>query len=86
MKFFCFPIFACRGKVDSLDYSCQKLEIVPDSVLKCGKHLEELDISMNNLCDLPPAFFKLVKMQRLILSFNRFEAIPVQFGDLKKFG
>ncbi|KAE9554740.1 hypothetical protein FO519_002068 [Halicephalobus sp. NKZ332] len=83
MKFFCFPIFTCKGKVDSLDYSCQKLEAIPDVVFKNGKHLEDLNLSMNNIIELPLALFKMHKLQRLVLSNNRIGGIPSQIGEMK---
>ena len=83
MKFFCFPIFACKGRVDSLDYSCQKLEAIPDIVFKNGKHLEDLNLSMNNIVELPLALFKMHKLQRLVLSNNRIGGIPSQIGEMK---
>lgn len=84
MKFLqCFPIFACKGKIDILDYSCQKLDTIPDTVFKHGKYLEDLNLSMNNIIELPLALFKMHKLQRLILSNNRIGGIPSQIGDLK---
>uniref|UniRef100_A0A7E4VGW3 PDZ domain-containing protein n=1 Tax=Panagrellus redivivus TaxID=6233 RepID=A0A7E4VGW3_PANRE len=78
----CFPIFACKGKVDALDFSCAKLEIIPDIVFKNAKSLEDLNLSVNRIADVPLSFFKMPKLQRLILSYNNIESIPAAIGDL----
>uniref|UniRef100_A0A7E4V6U0 PDZ domain-containing protein n=1 Tax=Panagrellus redivivus TaxID=6233 RepID=A0A7E4V6U0_PANRE len=82
MKFFCLPSFACKGKTDTLDFSCQKLEIIPDAVFRHAKSLEDLNLGINRLIDLPEGFFRMPKLQRLILSYNSIQGIPSGIGDL----
>lgn len=54
MKFCISTLFACRsGIVDSLDYSQQRLDEVPEEVLKFRKHIEELLLNVNGIEELP---------------------------------
>ncbi|MCU0353639.1 MAG: leucine-rich repeat domain-containing protein [Cytophagales bacterium] len=52
-----------------------KFNSIPADV-KVFENVQEMDLSVNNLNTLPPAFAKLTKLRKLDLSFNRLTRFP----------
>ena len=61
---------------------CTRLQLVaeltefPKEIYTLADTLETLDLSNNQLSDLPDDFYKLKNLKRLFLSFNQFKHIP----------
>ena len=61
---------------------CTRLQLVaeltelPKEIYTLADTLENLDLSNNQLSDLPDDFYKLKNLKRLFLSFNQFKHIP----------
>lgn len=84
MKFFCIPLFACKGGVtDTLDFSQLRLEEVPREVLKSRKYVEELLLNVNSIEVLPPEFFRCTKLRKLDVSENKIKMLPKEIGALQ---
>ncbi|CAD5228080.1 unnamed protein product [Bursaphelenchus okinawaensis] len=83
MKFFCVPLFACKGQlVEALDYSQKKLTDVPKEVIKAKKTLEELNLSVNSIETLPPELFKCIRLKKLDISENKIKNVPDEIDEL----
>lgn len=54
----------------------QQLDTFPEEIFTLADTLEVLDLSNNNLKDLPDEFARLTKLKRVFLSFNQFVHIP----------
>lgn len=54
----------------------EQLDTFPEEILTLHDTLEVLDLSNNNLNDLPDNFATLTKLKRVFLSFNQFKHIP----------
>ena len=55
-------------------HNCKFDSVAPD--VQAFANVEEMDLSVNNLKGLPPAFAKLTKLRKLNLSFNRLTKFP----------
>jgi Leucine-rich repeat (LRR) protein/predicted acylesterase/phospholipase RssA len=53
-----------------------RLTILPDEIGNCAS-LADLDLSSNNLKELPKTLFKLPKLARLLLPSNKFAVFPI---------
>uniref|UniRef100_A0A1I7SG23 Calponin-homology (CH) domain-containing protein n=1 Tax=Bursaphelenchus xylophilus TaxID=6326 RepID=A0A1I7SG23_BURXY len=86
MKFFCVPLFACKGQlVESLDFSGKNLSDLPKEVIKAKKTLEELNLRMNFIEVLPQELFRCARLKKLDVSENRIKNLPEEIsllGDL----
>ncbi|KAI9021465.1 hypothetical protein CLU79DRAFT_703168 [Phycomyces nitens] len=51
-------------------------------MLTCAPQLQALDLSWNDLDDLPPAVFEIQSLRRLDLGSNRFMSLPCRIGSL----
>ena len=54
----------------------EQLDTFPEEIFTLADTLEVLDLSNNNLSDLPDEFASLKKLKRVFLSFNQFVHIP----------
>ncbi|KAL0086761.1 hypothetical protein F4703DRAFT_1848485 [Phycomyces blakesleeanus] len=52
-------------------------------MLTCAPQLQTLDLSWNDLDDLPPAVFEVQSLRRLDLGSNRFMSLPSRIGSLR---
>ena len=68
----------------SLHLTNCKLEELPQLLIETAPHLEELDVSCNKIAKLSEHISKLTKLTKLVLSFNRFQILPVSVGKLDK--
>ncbi|KAI6210461.1 hypothetical protein M3Y96_00330700 [Aphelenchoides besseyi] len=84
MRFFCVPLFNCHSALpESLDYSQMRLEEVPKEVYKAQTYLEELQLNMNHIKELPKSLFRLQKLRRLGLSDNDIHRLPPDVAALQ---
>lgn len=84
MKFLCVPLFNCRNaNIDALDFSQQHLEDIPKEIYKVRKTLEELNLNVNKIEQLPLEFFRCFKLKKLDVSENKLKALPPEIGFLQ---
>ncbi|XP_031566774.1 leucine-rich repeat-containing protein 47-like [Actinia tenebrosa] len=72
------------GELDSLhtlNLNCNQLSVIP-SVVKL-KHLARLDISHNELCDLPDGIFKLELISEIRASSNKIGVLSEEVSNLQ---
>ena len=67
----------------SLNLSGCSLKELPREVLDHADTLEELDLSSNQLSDLPTDFAKLTRLRRLFCSHNPYDVLPSVLGDCR---
>jgi Leucine-rich repeat (LRR) protein len=65
-----------------LNLSSCGLSVLPDSAISCLNHMETLDLSSNNLVDLPP-FEWHNNMKHMVLHDNKFPTIPESLKKLR---
>jgi Leucine-rich repeat (LRR) protein len=63
---------------------CEDLQQVPRLILDRAQDVEILDLSSNNLTDLPDWLPRLAKLEVLFISHNRFTHIPEIIGKLPR--
>ena len=69
-------IAICASTLKSLNFSFNKLCVVPGSVLGALHNLVALDLRNNSLTSLPEELCALKSLREIALSFNRFTALP----------
>ena len=58
-------------------------EYVPDSIGALGKELEVLNLSQNELIELPDTLSMLYGLRELVLFKNKFTSMPMTMGALR---
>nr|CAB3263527.1 leucine-rich repeat-containing protein 59-like [Phallusia mammillata] len=74
---------AAIPKANTIDLSCNRIVILPDIFCTMLKHLVKLDLSKNQLQELPEDFGKLEQLQHLDLYHNKLSILPVSFCHLR---
>lgn len=78
----CLPMLKCGRQVDYIDRRHCSLVAVPDEILRNARTLEELLLDANQIRELPKAFFRLTKLQKLTLADNVISRLPSDVGNL----
>ncbi|XP_047974712.1 plant intracellular Ras-group-related LRR protein 7 [Salvia hispanica] len=60
-----------------------KLKTFPDEVLDLERSVRTLDLTNNKLVDVPTEINKLINLQRLVLTENVIERLPMNLGKLQ---
>ncbi|CAJ2639288.1 plant intracellular Ras-group-related LRR protein 7 [Trifolium pratense] len=60
-----------------------KLKTFPDEILDLDRSVRTLDLTHNRIVDIPVEISKLINMQRLILTENLIDRLPVNLGKLQ---
>ncbi len=79
----CTRIIECFKKADTkLDLSSLYFSSLPDSAFTYLTHLENLDISANNLTALPKEIFSLTNLKKLNCDSNKLTCLPPEIEKL----
>ena len=73
------------GKLFELNLSYNKIsEGLPGTILEKGIHLQYLNLSSNQLSNIPAEISKLTNLREICLSFNKFRSIPTSLQECEK--
>lgn len=67
-----------------LDLSGLQLPIFPTPILQLAEHIHTLNLSDNQLKELPPEIENLTELECLVLRNNQLTELPVEIGNLSK--
>mmetsp|Transcript_12185 Transcript_12185/g.22586 ORF Transcript_12185/g.22586 Transcript_12185/m.22586 type:complete len:172 (-) Transcript_12185:860-1375(-) len=70
-------------KLEKLDLSGAKLNVVPDAVFECLPSLEELRLAENGLTEVPRLVGNLQKLKVLDISNNKLSCLPAELATIE---
>ena len=71
-------------KVTSIDLSCNKIEVIPSAFCQRLTNLVSLDLSKNQLVELPNNIGLLIKLKKLDLYQNNLKMLPVGMAKMNQ--
>jgi len=78
-----FPVNVLQMKlVETIDFSENKITLIPPEIVNIGATLVVLNLSYNNIGTLPMQIGQLRKLEELHLHKNKLQSLPDSIGDL----
>lgn len=72
------------GSSSTVDLSKKKLPAMPDDLITSQKDAESLNLSENEISEIPNIIVKLKKLKKLNVSHNKLKQLPATLGELHR--